>query len=288
MKRHSPALSAALALALLVAACQPQAPTPPAEAAPTPFATLDGVPLDRALLDEIARQQAGSPNPYDAAAASPPPIADTLPPEQRQRLLDELVDVELLARKARERGLDREPSVVAEAQLQARTIVAQAMVRDVIATLRVTDEELAAAYDERVPPHEFRVAHILLADEASAREAMAEVRRGRPFAEVARKRSIDPHTRSTGGELGSLLYDQMPPSMAQAVRHLTPGAHAPEPVRTERGWHVVRLLGLAPLAERPTMAVARVWLHPQILHAKVEALQRQWREGARVQVAATP
>lgn len=249
---------------------------------------LDGEPLTVALLDEIARQYAGSANPYDAPAAASAASAASTPAFGRQRLLDELVDIELLARKARERGLDKQPAFIAEDELQAKTILAQTMVREQIAGIEVTDAELAAAYEERVPPHQFKLAHILVAEQATAQAVLDQLKQGRPFAELAKRYSIDADNRQRGGSLGLMLMDQLPTEMAAAVRHLKPGEHAAQPVQTPQGWHVVRLEGLEPLPQRPTLETARAWLHPQIVHAKVEAQQKQWRRDAKVQLAPSP
>ncbi|MBL0730246.1 peptidylprolyl isomerase [Piscinibacter sp. HJYY11] len=287
----APLLRLALAAALcgLFGACERTAPTEAKAPAREAVALLDGEPLSRDLIDEIARQQRGSLNPYDAPvatahAASAPPD----PPEHRQRLLDELVEIELLARKARERGIDQQPEVQAASELQTKTLLAQAMVREQIASIEVTDAELAAAYEERVPPHLFKIAHIVVPDADTGQALLQQLAQGRPFAELAQRHSLDADTRKKGGRIGSLMYDQMPPAIAAAVRHLKPGQHAPQPVQTEHGWHVVQLQGLEPLLERPTLQTARVWLHPQIVHAKVQAQQQQWRREAQVQLAPSP
>lgn len=251
-------------------------------------ALLDGEPLSRALLEEIARQQAGAANPYDAPVAAGAGSAASAPAIDRQRLLDELVDIELLARKARERGLDQQPAFQAEDELQAKTILAQRMVREQIAGLQVSDAELATAYEARVPPHMFKLAQILVTDQSAAQTVLAQLKQGRPFAELAKRHSIDADSRDKGGRLGSLLIDQLPTEIAAAVRHLQPGELAAQPVKTAQGWHVLQLQGLEPRPERPTLDIARAWLHPQIVHAKVEAQQKQWRQEAQVQLAEAP
>ncbi len=252
-------------------------------------ALLDGEPLSRTLLDELARLQVGTVNPYDApGAAGSAASAPESSPEHRQRLLDELVEIELLARKARELGLDQTPALRAESELQARTLLAQAVVREQIAAIQVSDEELRAAYEERVPPHRFQVAQILVADAETAARVTQSLQRGEPIATLARRHSTDSRSARAGGSLGWLMYDQMPPEVAAAVRHLKPGEVTSQPVQTREGWHVLQLLGLEPLAERPTLETARVWLHPQIVHAKVQAQQAQWRREAAIEISDSP
>lgn len=272
---------------LLLAACEPP-PKAASQVEPPAVAMLDGQPLSSTLLDQLARQQAGTPNPYDPPATPAPAPAPSTSADERRLLLDQLVDIELLARKARERGLDQDPAIQAETALQAKTLLAQAMVREQIAGFTVTDAELAAAYEERVPPHQFQVAHIVLPDAATAQGVLKSLKQGQRFADLARRHSIDKDTRQHGGTIGWVMFDQLAPELAPAVRHLKPGEHTPQPVQTPQGWHVVQLLALRPLAERPTRDTAKAWLYPQLLHAKVQAQQAQWRKEADVRLEASP
>ena len=73
-----------------------------------------------------------------------------------------------------------------------------------------------------------------------------------------------------------------------AVRALKPGEHTVQPVKTDQGWHVIQLLALRPHAKRPSLQAAKVWLQPQLVHAKVQAQQQQWREQAQIVVSSTP
>ncbi|HET7793014.1 MAG TPA: peptidylprolyl isomerase [Rhizobacter sp.] len=282
------ALLIAVLGSLLLAACKPAVPpepTPP-PTAPEAIALLDGQPIHRDLLDAMARQRGGTQNPYDLPTTPAPAASATA--ADRQAMLDDLVDIELLARKARERGLDRQPSLQAERELQAKTILAQAMVREQIAGLEVSDAELAAAYEERVPPNQFKVAHILVKDAATAQTVLDQLNQGKPFAELARRHSLDTGSRKDGGSLGWLLIDQMPTDLAAAIRHLKPGQHAPQALQTPQGFELVQLQALEAVPERPTLQTARAWLHPQLIHAKVEAQQQQWRREAQIQVTNAP
>lgn len=282
--RHT-ALSGLL-LAGLLSACERSPDATLASTPPQAVATLNGEPVSRALLDHLTRAQMGTANPYDAPASAA--AAASAPSIDRQQLLDELVGIELLAQKARERGLDKTPTVLAEAELQSKTLLAQRVVRELISSLQVSDAELQAAYDELVPPHEFQLRHVQLADREAAQAVISRLQQGQGFAELARSLSTDKVTRAQGGHLGWLMVEQMPPDFAAAARALKPGEHTVQPVKTDQGWHVIQLQALRPLAKRPSLQTATVWLHPQLLHGKVQAQQQQWREQAQIQVSPTP
>lgn len=282
--RHTALLG--VLLASLLGACE-RSPKPTlVSTPPQAVATLNGEPVSRALLDHLTRAQMGVANPYDAPASAA--AAASAPSVDRQQLLDELIGVELLAQKARERGLDKAPAVLAEAELQSKTLLAQRVVRELIHSLKVSDAELQAAYDELVPPHEFQLRHVQLADREAALAVISRLQQGQGFAELARSLSTDKVSRAEGGNLGWLMVEQMPADIAAAARALKPGEHTVQPVKTDQGWHVIELQALRPRAERPSLQTATVWLHPQLLHAKVQAQQQQWRDQAQIQVSPTP
>lgn len=269
----------------LLAACDPS-PGPTLPPTDTAVATLNGEPVKRALLDHLTEAQRGTANPYDApASAAAPPLATGA---DRQQLLDELLGIELLAQKARERGLDKLPEVAAEAELQAKTLLAHRVVRELIGSILISDAELKAAYEERVPAHEFHASHVQLADRQTAESVISRLQQGQRLADLARSLSTDASSRNQGGDLGWLMMEQMPANFAAATRALKPGEYTVQPVKTDQGWHVIQLDALRPLVERPSLQTAKAWLHPQLVHAKVQAQQHQWREQASIQVSPTP
>ncbi|MBC7992257.1 MAG: hypothetical protein H7Z15_03300, partial [Rhizobacter sp.] len=137
----------ALLLASLLSACE-RSP-PPASTLPA-VAMLNGEPVSRALLDHLTRVQTDVANPNDAPASAA--ATASVPAVDRKQLLDELIDIELLAQKARQRGLDKSHAVVTDVELQSKTLLAQLLVRDLIGSTQISEAELQAAYDELVPP----------------------------------------------------------------------------------------------------------------------------------------
>lgn len=124
----------------------------------------------------------------------------------------------------------------------------------------VPEAELVEAYDRNKALFDvqLQIAHILVCsrqDEATGlcaedspkdREvagALAErARSGEvPFSDLAARFSADKATKDLGGDLGWVSQDQLPQDFGVAVARLQPGQIS-DPVRTDLGWHVVRLL----------------------------------------------
>lgn len=126
-------------------------------------------------------------------------------------------------------------------------------VADIAAAVLVTDEQVAAQYEQNMKSYETapvrHAAHILI--EADSLElaqpkldliakALAE---GKDFAAVAAEFSDDLGTREAGGDLGFTSGDTFPAEFEVALSALEVGQTS-APVKTDSGWHIIRLLGV--------------------------------------------
>ena len=233
MRRPASFLAALLLPAGLAFA---QAPTP--AATPAPGAAADPV-LARVDGQEIRVSD------LELEFRRLPEELRNMPPAMLQPLLlDQMITHKAIVNAARARGLDRDAEVVARVRRAEEETLQQALLLREVQPL-LTDEALRARYQAEIPgrpaEEEVRASHILLASEQEARAALAEVRRpGANFAEIARRRSTDPGARN-GGDLGFFKRGDMIPEFEQAAFALRPGEISQNPVRTQFGWHVIRL-----------------------------------------------
>src|SRR5208282_6237516 len=107
-----------------------------------------------------------------------------------------------------------------------------------------TEDRLKARYQtllkEKAPHAEVHARHILLATEAEAKSVIAELDKGADFAVLAKKYSTDPAAQS-GGDLGFFGHDDMVKEFGDAAFALSPGQYSKTPVKTEFGWHVIKV-----------------------------------------------
>lgn len=158
-------------------------------------------------------------------------------------VLQEMINVELLHQEAIANGYDKMPDVIAEARLQTRNLIVDTFVLDKARSLEFSDEQLRAEYDEKVaalPKYEYRARHILVNTEEEARDVISTLDGGGDFATLAAEKSIDP-TSSQGGDLGWFRANRMVDSFADAVRAMEVNQTSIQPVKSEFGWHVIRL-----------------------------------------------
>ena len=91
------------------------------------------------------------------------------------------------------------------------------------------DEIVAAVHASRGVAHKTDIAPMLAALDAGA-----------DFAELARARSLGP-TAEQGGDLDYFTRENMTPAFAEPAFALEVGAYSRTPVKTDFGWHVIKV-----------------------------------------------
>lgn len=86
----------------------------------------------------------------------------------------------------------------------------------------------------------YQVSHILVADEATAKDVWTQAMAEADWSALASKHSIDPASKDKGGSLGWRGSRDFAEPLASAVRQLKPGTLS-RPIHTSQGWHVVKV-----------------------------------------------
>ena len=225
---HAPATLGLLAPLLLLAACN-KADAPAAAASAERVATVNGKPLPKSEFELYVanmNRQAGS----------------EISAEQKGELLDQYISMHLAAEEAEKAGVDKDQKVRDQLALARLQVLVDAGLQKYLEAHPVQDSELRPEYDTQVAalPREYHARHILVDDQAAAEAITKELKGGADFAKLAAKRSKDPSSKS-GGDLGWFSLDTMVPPFADAVKAMQPGQLTDEPVRSQYGWHVIKL-----------------------------------------------
>ncbi|PHV70109.1 hypothetical protein CS063_12455 [Sporanaerobium hydrogeniformans] len=195
--------------------------------------------------------------------------------QQKQEIVDFLVDAELLLQKAEALKLEvSEEDINAELEstkagfdseeafndaLKSKNLTLEAlkenikkdlliskMVEQQTADVTVTDDEIQAYYNENkgsfTTSPGAQMAHVLLETEEAAKEAKAAYDNGSStFEELAAKHNTD-STKDTGGALGFVAYDapNYDPDFLAGAKKLKEG-EVSEPVKSAFGWHLIKV-----------------------------------------------
>lgn len=103
----------------------------------------------------------------------------------------------------------------------------------------VTDEEIQSYYDQS--SQELNARHILVEDEALAKELVEKLKAGEDFATLAKENSTDTGSAEKGGDLGWFSTGTMVPAFNDAAYALEIDAIS-EPVQSDFGYHIIQVL----------------------------------------------
>jgi peptidyl-prolyl cis-trans isomerase C len=207
-----------------------------------------------------------------AAANLLPPQARQMPPDQLlPRLLDQMVDTQVLALEAHKEGVDKDPAVERTLrEVEQRTLVSAFLEREV--GPKVTDAAVKARFDKEIgnqpPVTEVHARHILVDDEATAKKVIAELKKGGDFAALSKQYSKDAAAVEQGGDLGYFKATDMVPEFSAAAFALKDKEISPTPVHTQFGWHVIQTLDHR-TGTPPTFEQSKDQLRQQMINEEV-------------------
>ncbi|HXA35626.1 MAG TPA: peptidylprolyl isomerase [Steroidobacteraceae bacterium] len=226
--------STVAAITLLLAACGKgqQAAAPPAagKAAPAAaaVAVVDGTSISRDAYDD-----------YLKGLLRGKPAADVTA-EEKNQVLDQMINMQLIAAKAEKDGLEKDPDVATKLALLRTQVLADAAAQKYIKSNEPTDQELHAAYDAATDKTEYHASHILVPTKEKAVQLIKKIKGGAKFEDVAKAESTD-NSKANGGDLGWFTTARMVKPFGDAVKSLKKGEVTSEPVQTQYGWHIIRL-----------------------------------------------
>ncbi|MCA3033900.1 MAG: peptidylprolyl isomerase, partial [Rhodocyclaceae bacterium] len=192
--------------------------------------SVNGVIIPQAFFDAMNREREAS-----GQAASP---------EMNAAIRDELINREVLAQAGAKRGLDKDPAVAAQMRIAAQTVLIRAYFEDYSKANPVTDAQLKSMYDgflSQMGDKEYKARHILVDTEDEAKTIIAQLGRGESFEKLAKDKSKDTGSKDNGGDLDWGSAGRYVPEFGNALRVLQKGQTTPNAIKTQFGWHVIRL-----------------------------------------------
>ncbi len=163
----------------------------------------------------------------------------------RKMILDDVISMRLYALDAEEAGFDRTPEFQAQLANAKRAMLAQASMRKVIEGLTVSDDEARKFYDDNakmfIQPERVHARHILVSDDATLAKVQDELKSGKSFDAVAKQYSTDPGSANNGGDLGEFPRGVMVSEFEEAAFDLKNPGDVSEPVKSQFGWHIIKL-----------------------------------------------
>ena len=234
-------------------------------------AIVNGKAVPKARLDALATQieRAGRP----------------VTPEMQGQLRDEVIAREIFMQEADKQGLAQTDDYRNQMELARQSILIRELFSQYQKKNPVTDAEMKAEYDKFVAANsgkEYKARHILVEKEEQARAILASLKRGGKFEDIAKKQSKDPGSGANGGDLDWASPDNYVPEFSQALTKLNKGQTTDAPVKTQFGWHIIRLDDVR-TPQLPAFDQVKPQLQQQMAQQKLGKYQEELRAKAKVE-----
>jgi peptidyl-prolyl cis-trans isomerase C len=233
------------------------------------IATVNGKAIPNAKMEPFLKQ---------AKAAGQP---DT--PELRNMIKERLVALEVFMQAAEKAGISKSEDVKLQIEGARQNIILQNLFRQHIEKNPITDAETKAAYERaktQTGDKEFRPFHILVEKEDDAKAIISKLKSGAKFEELA-KQSKDTGSAAKGGDLEWAAPANFPPAFAQALTALQKGQFTETPVKTEVGYHIIKLEDVRPI-KFPAFEEIKQQVVENLQQEKVQAFQQSLIKGATI------
>jgi peptidyl-prolyl cis-trans isomerase C len=218
--------------------------------------------------------------------------AQTLPAEYQSKidaifpaLIDRLVDLTLLAEEGRKQNLQDDAEVKARIEQITNQVIQEVVIRRHLARA-MTEDAIKARYErfvaEQPAQTEIRASHILVATEEEAKQIIKQLEGGADFAAIAKEKSSDPSAKQNGGDLGYFTAGDMVPEFSKAVLAMEKGESSKAPVKSQFGWHVIKVVDKRPKAP-PTLEESRSHIEELLSSELLTAYLASLRSTAQVQ-----
>jgi peptidyl-prolyl cis-trans isomerase C len=198
------------------------------------IAIVNGKPVPKTRVDAFIKQ-------IQAQAATQ---GQQLPPDIDQRVRDKVVMDEIFTQEAEKRGMAATPEYKQQMEQARQAVLIQALLADYAKTHPITDAQIQTEYDKfkaQSAGTEYRARHILVEKEDEAKALIAQIKAGGNFEELAKKNSKDPGSGANGGDLDFAAPGSYVPEFSQAMVKLKKGEMTQEPVKTQFGYHIIKL-----------------------------------------------
>lgn len=204
-------------------------------------------------------------------------------------ILDQLIDIKLLAMEAIGRGLDEEPEARHRLTTARDNILGNILMERIVEE-RVDEAAIRKMYETQVSiltlDDEAHVRHILAPTKEAIDKIAAELKSGTDFAVLASRRSTDEATRMDGGDLGYINADEATPEFAKVIRD-TPTGGVSKPFEDQTGWHIVKI-DERRKEQPPSIEELRAPILEHLTRAQIGDVLKQLRNEAEIEKKTSP
>jgi len=169
----------------------------------------------------------------------------------KKNFLDRLIVKKLLLREASKEKIEKQKDFQERlSDLREQLIMESLLKKKIAVEAQQTNEELKQYYEKNKEnfkrEREINTRHILVKTEEEAKQIQNRIASGEDFVALARQYSIDPNAKNTGGEIGFHPKGSLLPEYETEAFKLSKVGQVSGIVKTQFGYHIIRLEGIRP------------------------------------------
>ena len=206
-------------------------------------------------------------------------------PEMEQQLREEVIIREVFIQEAQSKGMDATDDFKTQMELARQSILIRELFSEFQKNNPVTDAEVKAEYDKFASMNggkEYKSRHILVEKEDQAKAIIASLKKGGKFEDIAKKQSKDPGSGAKGGDLDWANASSFVKEFSDAMVALKKGEFTQNPVKSQFGFHVIRLDDVRD-AQLPKMEEVKPQILQQLQSNKLAEFQQSLRDKAKIE-----
>jgi len=222
------------------------------------LATVNGAPITKEDINTIIKAQGGD--------------FDKLKKDQQKKLLNKLIERELLVDVAKKAGVEKDEAYAKALENFKKDLVIKIWMDKIYKRTLISDSEANKYYqdnkDKFKQPEQVHARHILVKSEKEANDIINTLKplKGEElknkFIELAKEKSTGPSGKN-GGDLGYFGKGQMVPAFQDAAFAMKKGEITTKPVKTQFGYHIIYLEdkkpeGVAPFDKVKDQIIAKM------------------------------
>ena len=234
-------------------------------------AIVNGKAVPKSRMDALAQQMARA--------------GRQVPPEMQAQLKEEVVAREIFVQEAQARGFEATEDYKNQMEMARESILIRELFADYQKKNPVTDADVKAEFDKFAAANagkEYRARHILVEKEADAKSIIAQLKKGAKFDLIAKKQSKDPGSGANGGDLDWAAPGNYVKEFSEALVALGKGKTTETPVKTQFGYHVIRLDDVRE-AQLPKFDDVKPQIAQQLQQQKMTKFQEELRAKAKIE-----
>jgi peptidyl-prolyl cis-trans isomerase C len=205
------------------------------------------------------------------------------PPEVKAQAKDQVVMREIFAQEAEKQGIAGTADYKMQLELVRQTVLINTLFQNFIKAHPISDADAQAEYDKIKAEQsgmEYDARHILVDSEDEAKKLIAQIKAGAKFEDLAKKDSKDTGSAQNGGDLGFAKPGSYVPEFATALQGLKKGQMTETPVKTQFGYHIIRLEDTR-AAQFPAFDEVKDKVKQQMQQVKLQEYEEKLRKAAK-------